>query len=274
MPDPPNLKSLQEWMQKSLVFPRLTDEAHTADTIRSSSRLSSQEKLGIYQRSYYLRLLKCMDEQFPVLRQALGEELFKDFACEYLKDFPSKSYTLYNLGQRFPRYLAETRPDRELPPEQREQWIDFMIDLAQWELDLFMMYDAPGHEGKQFASPETPDERLALQPCFSLHHYQFPVSWYYYATREKEDPAIPSAEKSWIVLLRRDFLTRIYPVPKISYSFLEKISQGKIISEALQEIVNEFHSDGEIFSQQWNAPNGTKEVWIQSGFLVDRNDPS
>ena len=36
---------------------------------------------------------------------------------------------------------------------------------------LFLMFDAPGHEGKPFATLETPDAQLRLQPCFDLSEH-------------------------------------------------------------------------------------------------------
>lgn len=269
-PESPPLKDLQDWMQKSLILPSLTDGKTTSKLIRASSQLSSRDKLGIYQRSYYLRLLKCMDEQFPALRQALGEELFKDFSCEYLKRYPSESYTLYHLGHRFPQYLEASRPDRDLPQSEREEWIDFMIDLAHWEQDLFVMYDAPGHEGKEFASADIADDQLILQPCFSLHQYRFPVSWYYLELREGNESQLPAREDSWVALIRKDFLTRIFPIPHISYEFLKKISNGMSIEEALRNIVQEYGEEGESFHQQWGTLGGTKELWTEAGFFIDR----
>ena len=107
------LDALQSWMQSALIFPRQTSGEETGQIVESSSRLTGAERLAIYQRSYYVRILKCMEEQFSALCHALGKELFTDFAREYLRARPPESYTLHDLGRRFPAYLEETRPDRE-----------------------------------------------------------------------------------------------------------------------------------------------------------------
>jgi hypothetical protein len=140
----------------SLIFPRRAASEETEQIVESSPRLTGAQRLAIYQRSYYLRILKCMREQFPALCHALKDELFTDFAHEYLQARPPESYTLYDLGRRFPDYLDETRPDREEVEENRESWIDFMVDLARFERRLFVMFDAPGHEGKPFADEFVP----------------------------------------------------------------------------------------------------------------------
>jgi len=81
-----------------------------------------------------------------------------------------------------------------------------MVDLAKCEQDLFVMFDAPGHEGKPFANKQVPDNSLRLQPCFALHDYRFPVSWYYHQVRERKDPPFPPAERSCVALVRKDFI--------------------------------------------------------------------
>src|ERR1700736_4968182 len=102
-----------------------------AETVVTRSRaLTALERLAIYSYAYYARLLECLREEFPVLKHTLGEEVFDAFAVQYLEKYPSRSYTLFQLGVNFPRFLAETRPevsgDEGLPTD----WPDFLIDLA------------------------------------------------------------------------------------------------------------------------------------------------
>ncbi|MFP3656554.1 DNA-binding domain-containing protein, partial [Burkholderia sp. SIMBA_052] len=73
-----------------------------AATLLPGPKLSASACLAIYQRSYILRLRKCLEEQFPASYHALGAALFADFADEYLRACPSDSYTLHELGRRFP----------------------------------------------------------------------------------------------------------------------------------------------------------------------------
>ena len=79
--------------------------------VTRSQALTALERLDIYNRAYFARLLECLREEFPTLLHALGEEAFDDFAIAYLHRYPSRSYTLNQLGVNFPRYLAETRPE-------------------------------------------------------------------------------------------------------------------------------------------------------------------
>ena len=105
------LPGLQRWMLDALFAPERADADVVATTLLPGPRLPAAACLAIYQRSYILRLRKCLEEQFPACRHALGAGLFADFADEYLRACPSDSYTLHELGRRFPQWLQDSRPD-------------------------------------------------------------------------------------------------------------------------------------------------------------------
>jgi hypothetical protein len=96
-----------------------------------------------------LAIFQC--EEFPVLKHALGAEVFDAFAVGYLERYPSRSYTLFQLGANFPRFLAETRPEagkgegEALPVN----WPDFLIDLATLELTFNEVFDGLGVEPEE-----------------------------------------------------------------------------------------------------------------------------
>jgi hypothetical protein len=194
-----DLEQIQRWMQAAIMHPVgvaqgiasaearrhidvRPDEAETVVT--RSKALTALERLAIYGYAYYARLLECLGDEFPVLKHALGEDLFDAFAAEYLEHYPSRSYTLFHLGLKFPRFLAETRPNqegkgssaadhiavaesrgagagspdpatagsrgRETPAEGASvDWPDFLIDLATLELTFNEVFDGPGVEGEE-----------------------------------------------------------------------------------------------------------------------------
>ena len=121
-----DLGQIQRWMQAAIMHPVGVEEGiasaearrhidigpDEAETVVTRSRaLTAMDRLAIYGYAYYARLLECMREEFPVLKHALGEEVFDAFAVGYLQQYPSRSYTLFQLAANFPQYLAETRPD-------------------------------------------------------------------------------------------------------------------------------------------------------------------
>src|SRR5581483_11509311 len=67
--------------------------------IKPNDRLTSFERLEIYNRQYWFRLKDCFYEDYPGLRAILGDRRFERLACAYLDRYPSQSFTLRNLGR-------------------------------------------------------------------------------------------------------------------------------------------------------------------------------
>lgn len=268
---PVDLTVLQDWIQQTLINPRSTLASDVNQVIEDSSRLLAIERLAVYQRSYYTRLLTCMREQFPALCYALGEALFNDFALEYLKNCPSDSYTLYELGRRFPQYLQDTRPDQALSEQQQETWVNFMIDLVRFECLVFTLFDAPGCESATLASEQTDDYLLALQPCFELGSYRFDVAAYYHGVRKKEKPSLPSLKPSLVALVRKDFLTQTLTLSEAHYTFLNALAMCHSVEESLEQVANQLGLSLEQVTSSWLDKNGVRQRWIEAGIFVDKS---
>ncbi|MGZ8284316.1 MAG: HvfC/BufC family peptide modification chaperone [Allosphingosinicella sp.] len=261
------IEAVQKWMQDALVYPRRVDGETVRGLFQSSPRLTAAAGLAIYQRGYFLRIASCMRGQFPALCHALGGPLFDDFVADYISDKPPESHTLYDLGRRFPDWLGENRPDRERPPAQRESWIDFMIDLARFERQVFAMFDAPGHEGRPFAQADTPDDRLRLQPCFGLGAFDFPVPAYYHSVRLKQDALLPAAGRSFAALVRTDYVTRTIPLGEAQYAFLEAMAAGGGVEDGLEAAARFLSMTTEKVRQSWHS-SGDRQRWIDWNFFI------
>lgn len=264
--EPAALRSVQRWMQDALAFPRRVEREAIGRLLASSARLTGADGLAIYQRNYLLRITSCMREQFPALRHALGEPLFSDFVADYVREKPPQSHTLYDLGRRFPTWLEESRPDRDLPPGQHETWIDFMIDLARFEYAVFAMFDAPGHEGKAFAGPATPDRRLRLQPCFALGAYRFEVPAYYHAVRLGQPAPLPPEQESFVALVRTDYVTRTIQLGEPHYLFLKAMTEGGGIADGIDAVARHRAMAPAAVRKSWRAEQ--RRRWIDWGFFI------
>ena len=265
---PADLASLQRWMHEALVFPRQVSRESIEGQLASFPNLSGAGGLAIYQRGYFLRIASCMREQFPALCHALGEPLFNDFVAEYIRECPPESHTLYDLGRRFPDFLDDSRPDREQPPETRETWIDFMVDLARFERQMFVMFDVPGHEGKPFATPETPNDRLHLQPAFAIGAYRFPVASYYHAVRQKQPAELPPAVVSYAALVRTAYVTRTIVLSELEYLFLKSMTDGGSVDDGIAAVARQLNTAPEDVRRSWASERGSRRRWIDGGFFI------
>lgn len=259
------LEKLQQWMQEAL-FSGKSAVSETDSHVLPSGALNAAQRLAIYQRGYYARLIACLEGQFKALKTALGEELFRDFAREYLRQFPSGSATLADLGTHFVAFLEENRPDRELP--EKESWIDFMIELARFEWDLYTVFDRKGSENETQADNSTPDSSLQIQRCLFIHSYHFPVNRYFADIAHDKDPDFPERQTVFIAFVRTNYVTRVFSLLEPQYFFLNELITGKSIEESLTLTCKHYGSTVEKAQQAWQE---WRKNWIAAGFFIVRS---
>jgi hypothetical protein len=257
------LAQIQNWMQSALVgqdspAPSLMPE----EFINESSRLTAARHLNIYRQSYIARLRECMKNQFSALAFALGEDLFQMFADQYLDAYPSASYTLNDLGKKFPDFLEETRPDAEAP--EKEEWVDFIIELARFEYQLSLIFDAPSDEDFRPANESTPDEALKPAPLFYIFHHRHPVAGYYLDVTQKKAPELPFEEESFCAVTRNDYRLGLTKLKPAQYYFLERLIKGESVAQAKEFFVNNYGFDAEKLDAVWKE---WRKNFIASGFF-------
>ncbi|WP_299142984.1 DNA-binding domain-containing protein [uncultured Tateyamaria sp.] len=253
------LTDLQHWMHRALLRPEEANPQEVDARLTPHPRLSPSGALAIYQQSYRLRIASCMREQFPALCHALGQDLFDDFVAEYVRDCPPESYTLYDLGRRFAGFLDAQRPDRD--SQTREVWVDFVIDLARFERDVFVTFDGPGAEDLPPATPDSHDADLRLNPSLRVRAHQFPVAQYYLAVRAKAAPTPPKPEPNHTAIVRQDFGTRIVPLRAGHAHFLSVMTERTTVALALAEL-------GPGALTPWHDDPGLKTDWLRAGIFV------
>lgn len=254
-----DLAQIQQWMQQALVFPHDTEDSLIAQQVLPSANITAKQSLAIYQRSYYSRLLSCMQEQFPATYYCLGEQAFNYMAGDFLRAYPSESYTLYELGRRFVNYMQQTRPDKEA--EQKELWIEFMVELAQFERLAFKLFDAEGDEGRILTDKSFVGE-VALQRGVRLHQSKFAVAHYYCLVRDGLEPKLPPLQSSFVALVRVDYTTSLRILSAIEFEFLQLCQHGSSIEQALHICEKKFEIEIQSQWQQWRAS------WLEMGFFI------
>src|SRR5215470_3697731 len=77
------------------------------EIVKPNDRLTSVERLEIYNRVYWFRILSSLADDFPGLRAVIGQQKFDKLIRAYLNDCPSESFTLRNLGARLESWLRK-----------------------------------------------------------------------------------------------------------------------------------------------------------------------
>ena len=115
-----------------------SNQAEADQFIRPNDRLTSFERLEIYNRQYWFRLFSSFEEDFPGVQAVVGRKQFQGLMRAYLEAHPSTSFSLRNLGARLVNWLEEnsawTEPHSEMAVEMaRLEWAHIeAFDNAMW----------------------------------------------------------------------------------------------------------------------------------------------
>ena len=169
--------------------PRWTDGRPTgavaAQIAKPNDRLTSFERLEIYNRMYWFRVLDSLYDDCPGLRAVLGDRKFITLAEAYLVKYPSGSFTLRNLPSRLAHFIRtnprHTRPHTALCHDlARFEWarVEVFDTASRPVFTLDDLLDVPAaRHGKL---------RFELQPYLQLLRLEHPVDEFILAVKQRE----------------------------------------------------------------------------------------
>jgi hypothetical protein len=170
-----NLAEFQRLMAADIMRPltrpgRIAKDNRAAEYVKPNNRLTAVERLEIYNRSYWCRILDSLREDFPGLRAVLGERAFTRLSEAYLAECPSTSFTLGNLGSKLEAWLLQY-------PERAGRHHPLALDMVRLEWAHIQAFDglAKKEIGPEDLAEFNPRLTLALQPYVHLLHLQYPV---------------------------------------------------------------------------------------------------
>jgi hypothetical protein len=179
-----NLETLQRHVARAVMTPLTRSErmrraapdgrslaAVAKKIIKPNDRLTSFERLEIYNRQYWFRVLDGFSDDFPGLRAILGDRRFDAVARAYLTDCPSRSFTMRDLGSRLEFWLRK-RPSFS---RGRQQLALDMVRLEWAEIETFDSASAPPISADSLSGADPAKLRLHLQPYIRLLDLRYPV---------------------------------------------------------------------------------------------------
>jgi hypothetical protein len=255
-----NLEALQRAMAAAVLQPLTADESMreraadgramaevAASFIAPNSRLNAFERLEIYNRQYWLRVLGALAEDFPALRAVVGGARFHALSVAYLSEHPSRSFTLRNLGSKLVEWLSAH-------PKFAGRRHALAVDVAQIEWAFVEAFDSAERAPltlKQIAALGGAS-RLALQPhlqlmalhyaadelVLGLHQRERKLTSEAGVEQDEEDPAPIKLTKlrrraTWLAAHRIDFSVYYRRLEHEEFLTLDALRQGRALDEAL-----------------------------------------
>jgi hypothetical protein len=157
-------------------------ERVASEFIKPNDRLTSFERLQLYNQMYWFRLFDAIRDDCPGLLAALGERAFGRLAQAYLARYPSRSFTLRDLGSRLVKFIQE-RPGLTAPRTA------LALEIARFEWAQTVAFDG---ESRPVVTPEflarTPPGRLrlGLQPYVTLLALRHPIDNYVISVKRRD----------------------------------------------------------------------------------------
>ena len=157
-------------------------EKVASEFIKPNDRLTSFERLQLYNQMYWFRLFDAIRDDCPGLQAALGERAFGRLAQAYLARYPSRSFTLRNLSSRLVQFIGQ-RPSLTAPHTA------LALEIARFEWAQTVAFDG---ESKPVVSAavlaRTPPGRLrlGLQPYVTLLDLRHPIDSYVISVKRRD----------------------------------------------------------------------------------------
>jgi hypothetical protein len=189
--------------------------------IKPNRVLSSFERLEIYNRQYWFRVLSSFAEDFPGLRAIVGSRGFERLTRAHLTDCPSVSFTLRNLGSQLEAWLT-SNPEWIAPRE------TLALDMVRLEWAHIEAFDG-GHEPNLTpADIESAglELRAALQPYIRLLELTYPVDDLLIEVRDHEVGSDTSSNAAHTHQLRSRIRRYARPDPERIYLAVHRIDDS------------------------------------------------
>jgi hypothetical protein len=245
--------------------------AYAARYIKPNDRLTSFQRLEIYNRQYWFRVLGSLAEDFPGLRAVLGGRRFEAMCKAYLTECPSRSFTLRNLGAQLGIWL---RQNPIWIRDRRALALD-MVRLEWADIEAFDGDAKPALRSEDLREAKPASLQLGIQPYVQLLDLHYPVDDLLLEVKHGDDTpdrasnavqerrkhsrvlAVAKLEPAEIFLAvhRLDFSVYFRRIEPVEFALLTALRSGKTVERAI-----------ELAFRKSSAPAADRAAFVQHSF--------
>jgi hypothetical protein len=262
-----DLRELQRTIATALMSPLTRDDGLRASfkdsaqaLIKPRAKLDSCDRLEIYARQYWFRLLDCLYDDYPGLRALLGDQRFHQLSRAYLAAHPSESWTLRNLGRNLESFIREH-------PKLTGAKHHIAIDIARFEWAQVIAFDEATHTPlcvDDLLGSDASALTLRLQPHLSLLELDHAVDDWFMAVRntvqgsrsetsnarlesraliKAKRVSLPKPQKLWLVVHRSGTDIYFKRLEREAWLLLKSLADGHPLLSAVGDALREAQPD-------------------------------
>jgi hypothetical protein len=269
-PAPPTLAELQSWLRWIITEPRGVAAALAAPAGEPAPRclgaivdappLDRAERLDVYAEAYFARLAETLGKDFPAIRAALGETDFHRLCARYLKQHPSRSFTVSDAGRALPGFLAAGDAETARLP-----WLADLAALEWAVLEAFFTDRAPALDPARLAEipPEAwAEARLRLDPTCRLLAVRWAVDGTWRTGAE------PAREAAHLLVHRAGGCVTVERLEPAAARLLGLVAEGLPLGRAINAL------DAEGAERDFPPVNEWFQDWVRAGVIREVEWPS
>ena len=208
--------------------------------LKPANRLSAEQAIEIYHRSYFATLTEELTKTYPAIRWVLGEKLFNEICHKFIDSQPSITYNLLFYGKEFPDFLRSNSSTQKIP---------FLHDLAQLEWIYKETYHmAPANPMEQdLLLEQTHASDFKVQFIESLKILSSPYAIYELWCRQDEPPysfeLIDWLRHENLLIYKHKKQVRVIQIQAIEAAILKSLENGISLATALADYSGQLTPD-------------------------------
>ncbi len=242
----PTLRQIQTWFKWRVSeqhegfspplpspLPEISDQA-VALRPKAHPEFDSNARLEIYSYAYLARMKEALAEDYWVTQKIADDKksgTWDRISAYYFSQYPSRSFTLTDVGRFFPAFLAEDSVLQELP---------YLADLARFEwalIESFYATELPPFDPRSLLILDhipASQVRIGLDTSVRLLQSNYPIDLIYESQLPPPSQPLRSSD-TFLMTYKREDQPRYTSLLAYQFRLLRHFENGKSLEDAIQQ---------------------------------------
>ncbi len=218
---------------------------------------SPEDQVHSYINGYRFRLFDVVYDDYPALREVIGEDDFTTLLDNYIEATPPEHFNIARYVDQFPEFVRENAGTFEYELCILETALSRIFD--EEETSALLKEDLEGLDPESFM-----DQKLHPRQALKLFAFSYPVNAYYDRHLAGDKPDTPEKTPSYLAIYRHNDEMWRLDLEEREYLVLSSLFSGLTVGQSLEAAIPESHSGEEMMQSigSWFSK------WMSNGLLA------